>query len=80
MYVYSFPTHVVNCTHGDVRLVGGNTAFEGRVEICVGDDTWGTVCHDSWSTTDANVVCRQLGYSDTGMYHFEYYCTVLLVP
>ena len=71
--LYSFPTCVVNCTHGDVRLVGGNTALEGRVEICIANDTWGAGCDDSWSTTDANIVCRQLGYYAYGMFYFAWY-------
>lgn len=47
-------------TSPQIRLAGGRTAFEGRVEVKRGSK-WGTVCSDGWTTKEAMVACRQLG-------------------
>ena len=56
---------IAPCTDGQLRLAGGNIENEGRVEICL-NNMWGTVCDDFWGTTDAAIVCQQLGYLKQG--------------
>ena len=62
-----------------MSLVGGKSAYEGRVEVCL-SQRWGTVTDDGWSTADAQVVCRQMGYDIQGnlkkCYIYIYYCNL----
>ena len=55
------------CTIGDIRLVGGETNMEGRVEVCncIYPYRWGTICNKQWTSSHTKVVCRSLGYDDT---------------
>ncbi|XP_053392372.1 zinc metalloproteinase nas-36-like isoform X2 [Mercenaria mercenaria] len=48
-----------------VRLVGGNSSLEGRIEIWY-NNTWGTVCDDRFDSREAEVVCHMLGYERLG--------------
>ena len=63
-YVLASFSNPANCTDGELRLFGGSSSFEGRVEICA-NKAGGTVCvHSTWRVS--NVVCRQLGHSVIG--------------
>ena len=53
------------CRQGDVRLSDGRNNREGRVEFCLRNQ-WGTVCNDGFSSTEASVVCGQLGLTTSG--------------
>ena len=55
----------VKCDDGDVRMVNSSSEYQGRVEVCM-NGTWHPVCDSLWTTEDAIVVCRQLGYSTPG--------------
>lgn len=56
----------IGCVDGDIRLIGGSTVLEGRVELCK-NNAWGTLCDDGWDHFSARIVCRQLGFSVSGM-------------
>ena len=53
-----------------IRLQEGRYSNEGRVEIyCNGQ--WGTICDDGFDSTDANTICKQLGYGGYVRMNFQ---------
>ena len=54
-------TRYRRCSDVKVRLSGGNSTTEGRLEVYY-DGKWGTVCDDEFSNIDAGVVCNSLGF------------------
>ena len=59
-YVGKTVTHSMPIGALNIRLAGGSTGFEGRVEQYYAG-SWSTVCDDGWDLNNAKVVCRQLG-------------------
>uniref|UniRef100_A0A8B9Y0T9 SRCR domain-containing protein n=1 Tax=Bos mutus grunniens TaxID=30521 RepID=A0A8B9Y0T9_BOSMU len=56
----SCPTAAPCTDRETLRLRGGDSKCSGRVEIWH-SGSWGTMCDDSWSLAEAEVVCQQLG-------------------
>ena len=53
---------------GDLRLVGGPSEREGRVEMCY-KGFWGSISDTQWNNEDAAVTCSQQGFEPSGMYN-----------
>lgn len=50
----------INIYADTVRLVGGSTEYEGRLEVYY-NGAWGTVCESELNANISTVVCRTLG-------------------
>ena len=59
--IITLNTLVRECSNGAVRLVGGQSSNEGRLDYCY-NGAWTQLC--GIYTTGAITICRQLGYTD----------------
>lgn len=60
IYMFSVPNATSSAP--TVRLVGGLTTAQGRVQVNY-NGYWGSICDDSWDDRDAKVICKMLGFS-----------------
>ena len=63
------------CVNGHLRLAGGKSVYEGRVEIC-SNGVWGTIWTSGWDSLDAKVVCKELGLYQTYSSMYDIECIV----
>ena len=67
--LYTDSTRIWNNPYlGQIRLTGGVTVNQGLVEVYC-NRKWGTVCNHGFNQTEANTVCRQLGYERASDYN-----------
>lgn len=60
------PNITNNCFNGEIRLTGNQSEYEGIIEVCY-ESVWGSICPPAWDIPDAQVACRQLGYTSIGL-------------
>uniref|UniRef100_A0A8C2E6D4 SRCR domain-containing protein n=1 Tax=Cyprinus carpio TaxID=7962 RepID=A0A8C2E6D4_CYPCA len=64
-FYFSVDIKVLEINHVPLRLSGGEGRCSGRLEV-YHNAVWGSVCDDHWDISDAQVVCRQLGFFGAG--------------
>ena len=52
----------LTCEEGSIRLVGSQVAQEGILEYC-SNNSWYSLCADTWQEVEATIVCSTLGFS-----------------
>ena len=63
LFIIFIISHInVECNNEEIRLVGGESSDEGRLEICY-NDIWTPVCVTYFHDEEAAVACKQLGYT-----------------
>ena len=55
-------TGISPCNDGEIRLIGGSTPNQGKLEVCM-NSAWGSVCDSVgvFTRDEAKIACRQLG-------------------
>lgn len=66
MIVLSFLIFL-SSTDGSLNLAASYNRYNGRLEIYI-NNRWGTVCNNSFGKAEADVACRQLGYTEANSY------------
>ena len=70
MVVFLVCFHTAQCTHGDLKLVRGNTTNDGQLQMCF----WGLwTLVENFGDNEGATACRQLGLLE---YTSEYYIHV----
>ena len=57
---------IFSCREGQVRLADGPNTREGRLEMCNRGDWCGVAGNGTVRNSDAQVVCRDLGFCNQG--------------
>ena len=66
------------CYAGDIRLTGtGSTVSQGNVELCI-TNQFNAICGNVWSSNDAKVVCRQLGFNSSKFVLHKFHMCIIL--